>query len=128
MKPGVRTVLQFLPVALQFAAMAAAIGIVSFITPMTQRLIQEAEGKVAVPSPTRLFVENAGAAKAVFIALFLVSVLTMVITRVKMKEEADRILVQSAVLSSVWYLGITLLGGIVMAALLPHFAMAAAVQ
>lgn len=128
MKSGVRTVLRFLPVALQFAAMAAAIGIISFVTPMTQRLIQEAEGKVAIPSPSRLFVENAGAAKVMLIALFLVSVLSMVLTRAKMKEEADRVLVQSAVFSTVWYLGITLLGGIVMAALLPHFALAAAAR
>jgi len=128
MKSGIRTVLRFLPIALQFAAMAAAIGLIAFITPVTQRIVQEAEGEFAVPSPTRLLVENAGAGKAMFVALFLVSVLTMILTRTKMKEEADRILVQSAVFSGVWYLGITLLGGIVMAALLPHFAMAAGAQ
>jgi hypothetical protein len=64
----------------------------------------------------------------IFIALFLVSVLTMVLTRAKMKEEADRMLVQSAAFSAIWYLGIILLGGIVMAALLPHLAMAAAAR
>ena len=126
MNPKLRTVLQLLPIALQFIATLAAVGLISFIAPVTQRLIGEAEGKVAVPAPSRLFVENVGAAKMALIALFLVSAVTMILTRKKMKEEADRMLVQSAVLSTIWYVGITLLGGIVMAALLPHFALAAA--
>lgn len=128
MKLRVRTVLQFVPIALQFFAMAAAIGIVSFIAPVTQRLIKETESSVAVPAPTKLFVENAGVAKMIMIALFLASVLSIVCTRVKIKEDADRLLVQSVVLSIVWYVGIMLLGGIVMAALLPYFAMVAAAQ
>jgi hypothetical protein len=126
MNPKLRTVLQLLPIALQFIATIAAVSLISFIAPVTQRLIGEADGKVAVPAPSRLFVENVEAAKMALIALFLVSAATMILTRKKMKEEADRMLVQSAVLSTIWYVGITLLGGIVMAALLPHFALAAA--
>jgi hypothetical protein len=125
MNPRLRTILQLLPIALQFVAMAAAIGLISFMAPVTQRLIHEAEGKVAIPTPSRLFVENVGAVKIVLVALFLVSSLTMVFTRTKVKEAADRMIVESAVLSIIWYVGITILGGVVMAALLPHFALAA---
>ena len=128
MHPKLRTVLQLLPIALQFIATIAAISLISFMAPVTQRLIGEAEGKVAVPAPSRLFVENVGVAKMALIALFLLSVATVIFTRKKMKAEADRMLVQSAVLSIIWYIGITLLGGIVMAALLPHFALAAAAR
>jgi hypothetical protein len=125
MKQGLRTILQLLPIALQFFAMSAAIALISFMAPVTQRLIHEGEGRVAIPAPSRFFVEHVGAAKAVFVALFLASGLTMFLTRTKMKQEADRMLVQSAAFSIVWYVGITILGGIVMAALLPHFALSA---
>jgi len=117
--------LQFLPIVLQGAGVAAALGIISFIVPIAARLIEEAEGKTPVPTPSRLLVEHAGAAKLAIVALFAVSVVTFLVTRSKMKEEADRLIVQGAVSSVVWYAGITLLGGIIMAALLPHFALTA---
>lgn len=125
MKLGFRTALQFLPIVLQGAGVAAALGIISFIVPIAARLIEEAEGKTPVPTPSRLLVEHAGAAKLAIVALFAVSVVTFLVTRSKMKEEADRLIVQGAVSSVVWYAGITLLGGIIMAALLPHFALTA---
>jgi type II secretory pathway component PulF len=125
MKPAVRTALQFLPIVLQGAGVAAALGIISFIVPVTTRLIKEAEGKTPIPTPSRLLVEHAGAAKLAILVLFAISVVTFLVTRSKMKEESDRLIVQGAVFSLVWYVGITLLGGVVMAALLPHFALGA---
>ena len=128
MDSRVRSILRFAPIALQFAALVAAIGVVSFVTPVTRQLVRQAEGTVAIPTPTRVFIEHTRAAKLIFASLFLVSIMTMVVTAAKIKDEADRVLVESVVFSVVWYIGIALLGGIVMAALLPHFALAAAAQ
>ena len=100
MKPAIRTTFQFLPIMLQGAGVAAALGIISFIVPVTTRLIKEAEGKTPIPTPSRLLVEHAGAAKLAIVVLFAISVVTFVVTRSKMKEEADRLIVQGQ--CSVW--------------------------
>lgn len=40
-----------------------------------------------------------------------------------MKEEADRLAAQSAVYGAVWYASIVCIGGVLMAAALPYFAL-----
>ena len=120
--------MSYLPLVLQFACTGAAIGFVSFAAPVTTRLISEAEGRIQIPAPSRLFVEHTGVMKAVFVGLFLVSLVAVLVTRAKMRDEVDRMIVQSAIVSIVWYLGVTALGGMVLAALLPYFALHAGSQ
>jgi hypothetical protein len=128
MKPGTRKVLSFVPLGLQFVAMATAISIVSFIVTAAQGVIEEAEVKVQIPAPSQLLVENSGIAKLLLVALFSMSVITYFWTRKKMSDEADQLAIQSTVYSVVWYIGITILGGMVMAGLLPYFALHSAPQ
>ena len=123
MKPAVRTGLSFLPLVLQFACMTSALGAISFFVPAVAAFLKTHEGKFVVPGPTRLLVEYSGAAKLVVVGLFAVSVITFLVTRSKMKEEADRLVVQSAVYSAVWWLAVMYVGGVLMAAALPYFAL-----
>ncbi len=123
MTPSTRTGLSLVPLVLQFAAMASALGAISFFVPAVAEFLKTHEGKFAVPGPTRLLVEHSGAAKLVVVGLFAFSVITFLFTRFKMKEEADRLAVQSAVYSVVWLVAVTYVGGVLMAAALPHFAL-----
>jgi type II secretory pathway component PulF len=123
MTPTTRTGLSLIPLALQFVAMVSALGAISFFVPATAAFLKTYEGKIVVPAPTRLLVEHSGAAKLVVVGLFAVSVITFLITRFKLKEEADRLAVQSAVCSAVWLIAVTYVGGVLMAAALPHFAL-----
>lgn len=123
MTPSTRTGLSLVPLALQFAALASALGAISFFVPAVAEFLKMHKGKFVVPGPTRLLVEHSGAAKLAVVGLFAVSVITFVITRAKMKEEADRFVVQNAVYSAVWLIAVTYVGGVLMAAALPHFAL-----
>lgn len=123
MKPAVRTGLSILPLFLQFAGMASALGAISFFVPAVAAFLKTHEGKFVVPGPTRLLVEYSGAAKQVVVGLFAVSVITFLVTRFKLKVEADRFAVQSAVYSVVWLVAVTYVGGVLMAAALPYFAL-----
>ena len=123
MKPSTRTGLSLIPLALQFAAMGSALGAISFFVPATAAFLKTHEGKFVIPGPTRLLVEHSGVARLVIVGLFAVSVITFLVTRFKMKEEADRLAVQNAVYSVVWLVAVTYVGGVLMAAALPHFAL-----
>ncbi len=128
MKNGTRKVLSILPLAQQFVAMMSAISLISFIVPAAQHVIGEAEGKVQIPTTSRVLVDNSGVAKIMLFGLFGISAVTYFWTRNKMKDEADQLAVQSSVYGFVWYLGITVLGGMIMAGLLPYFALHSAPQ
>jgi len=123
MKPGTRLTFSIVPLVLQGLAMLSGITAVSFFVPAVVSFLKKHEGKFVVPGPTRLLVENPGAAKLVVVALFAVSVVTFLLTRLKMKEEADRLAVQGAVYSVVWYAGVVFVSGALMAAALPYFAL-----
>ena len=123
MKPGTRAIVSILPLVLQGLATITGITAVSFFVPAVVSFLKKHEGKFVVPGPTRLLVENASAAKIVVVGLFAVSVLTFLLTRMKMKEEADRLAVQGAVYGAVWYVGVIYVSGVLMAAALPYFAL-----
>lgn len=123
MTPSTRTGLSLVPLALQFAAMASALGTISFFVPAVAAFLKTHEGKFVVPGPTRLLVEHSGGAKFVVVGLFAVSVITFLVTRSRMKEEADRFVVQGAVYSAVWWFAVMYVGGVLMAAALPYFAL-----
>tara|TARA_R110002111_G_scaffold38072_2_gene72750 strand:+ start:321 stop:707 length:387 start_codon:yes stop_codon:yes gene_type:complete len=128
MKSGTRKLLSIIPLGLQFVAMVSAISLISFIVPATQHVINEAEGKIQIPTPSQFMIENSGAAKILIFGLFAISAVTYFWTRKKMKEEADQLAIQSTVYGIVWYVGISVLGGMVMAGLLPYFALHSAPQ
>ena len=123
MKPGTRTFLSIAPLALQFMAMASALAPISFFLPPLVAFLKKHEGKFVVPGPTRLLVEHVSAVKAIIVGLFAISLITFLVTRFKMKEEADRLAVQGAVYAAVLYAGIIFVGGVLMAAALPYFAL-----
>jgi|GEM_PF-2623142 len=123
MKPATRTVFALVPLGIQLVAVTAALSVISFFIPALVAFLKENEGKFVVHGATRLLVEHTGAAKAVLVGLFAVSLITFLITRSKMKEEADRLAVQSAVYAIVWYVGLIYGGSILMAAALPYFAL-----
>jgi hypothetical protein len=123
MKPAIRTGLSFLPLILQFFAMASALAVISFFLPPLIAFLKTHEGKFMVPGPTRLLVEHSSAAKIIIVGLFGVSLISFLVTRSKMKDEFDRLLVQSAVYGLVWYAGILYIGAVLMAAALPYFAL-----
>jgi hypothetical protein len=89
MKPGTRKVLSIVPIGLQFVAMTSAISVISFIVPATQRVIERAEGKIQTPTPSRLLIENPGAAKLLIVGLFGMSVIAYFWTR-KKDDESGR--------------------------------------
>jgi hypothetical protein len=123
MKSGARTVVSLVPLAFQGLAALSAVTVISFFQPRVVNFLKNHEGKLVVPGPTRLLVEHAGAAKMVVVALFAVSALTYLVTRSKMKEEADQLVVQGAVYGAVWYTGIIYVGGVLMSAALPYLAL-----
>lgn len=123
MKAGTRAIVSIIPLVLQGTAMLSGTAAVSFFVPAVVSFLKKHDGKFVVPAPTRLLVDNPGAAKLVVVALFGVSVVTFLLTRLKIKEEADRLAVQGAVYSAVWYAGIVFVGGALMAAALPYFAL-----
>lgn len=128
MKQRTRTFLTLLPLGLQALALMGALGIISFMVPVTTRVIELAESEVDIPAPSQLLVDNAGVAKFLLIAIFSVSVIAYFYTRHFIKEEAEQAIKQNAVYGIVWYVGITILGGMVLAALLPYFALHGPIQ
>jgi hypothetical protein len=123
MSPRTRTIVLIIPLLFQGMAMLLGITAVSFFVPGVVNFLKKHEGKLEVPAPTKLLIENPGAAKFVVVGLFSISLLTFLFTRVRMKEEADRLAVQGAVYGAVWYAGIIFVGGALMAAALPYFAL-----
>lgn len=120
MKPAIRTALSLLPLVLQFSAMASAWGGISFAVLAVTGFIKKHEGKLDIPEPTQLLVEHSSAAKLIVVGFFAVSVLTFLITRLKVKEETDRLIIQNAVYGFVWCFAVTYVGGVLMAAVLPY--------
>lgn len=123
MSPAVRRSLSLLPLALQFLASVSAMAVISFFLPVLSAFLAEHEGKFMVPGPTRLLVEHTAAAKLIVFGFFAFSAISFVATRYKMKEEADQVVMQSTVYGVIWYVGIVYVGGVLMAAALPYFAL-----
>jgi len=123
MKPETRTAISIVPLGLQGVAMISGVATVLFFVPEVVAFLKEHEGKLVIPRPTRLLVDHPGAASLVVVGLFSVSVFTFFFTRLKMKDEADRLAVQGAVYGAVWYAGTSYIGGVLMAMALPYFAL-----
>jgi hypothetical protein len=123
MKPGTRTIVSLFPLVLQGGAALFAVQVISFFMPGVVSFLKAHEGKITVPRVTHLLVGHVTAAKMVILGLFAVSVITLLFTRSKMRDEVDRLAVQSAIYSAIWLIGVIYFGGILMAAALPYFAL-----
>jgi hypothetical protein len=122
MKRASRKLLSIIPLGIQFLAAVSSVGVLSFIIRTTRDVIADESENMQFPLPSRLLVEYEGIAKLLILLLFGVSLITFFWTRKKMTDEADQLATQSAVYSIVWYAGIILVSGMIMAGFLPHFA------
>ena len=122
MKSGARDVLSLVPLALQFIAMCSAIGAISFAARAMNGFVLEHNQSGKIPAPSRLALGHPSAAMIIVVVLFAISVACYVITRSKVKEDADKAAIQNAVYSATWYMGVIFVGGVIMAEFLPYFA------
>ena len=122
MKSAVRTGLSLIPLAFQILVVAPVIAAISFLLPALAAFLRANEGKFTVPAPTRVLLQHAAAAKLILLGLVVISAVGFIVTRYTVREEADRLVIQNIISGFVWYFCVTIVGGILMAAMLPYFA------
>lgn len=118
MKPAHRSALRTIPILLQLFAAASAWAVIDYFLPAATAFAQKHQ-ELQLPAYTLLVANYPGTVKAGIVVLLVISWLTSKVSARKLNDEADTLVMVNAIQALVWFLGVVLVGGVLVASALP---------